>query len=238
MNRQGWAGKGLAALTALTLLSACGREKIPPELLQGQEQTQERQGSRDPVLFVHGWNGEGRTWDAMLTNFRRAGWSDAQLFNWGYDSSQSNARTAQQIAEKVEQILRVTGAQKVDIVTHSMGGLSSRYYLKFLGGATKVDAWVSLAGPNHGTYTSNLCGSAACGEMRLGSPFIATLNAGDETPGKVRYATWRSACDVVINPDSSVALAGAANVETDCLTHENITKDGRVFSQVLAFITQ
>lgn len=235
MNRRYGAAPGVAVVMCLSLLSACGREKVPPDLLQQQ---QGGAGSRDPVLFVHGWNGEGRTWDAMLENFRRAGWSDAQLFNWAYDSSQSNTLTAQQIAVMVERILRITGAEKVDIVTHSMGALSSRYYLKNLGGTAKVDAWVSLAGPNHGTYTSNLCGSAACGEMRLGSPFLAALNDGDETPGKVRYATWRSACDLVINPDSSVPLIGAVNVETACLTHENITRDGRVFSQVLAFITQ
>ena len=237
MNTRYLAAKALVILTGFTLLTACGREDIPADFLQGQEQ-QGRTGSRDPVLLIHGWNGEGLTWDVMLENFRRAGWPDAQVFNWAYDSSQSNVLTAQQIAGMVDQILRTTGAEKVDIVTHSMGALSSRYYLKNLGGTARVDAWVSLAGPNHGTYSSNLCGSAACGEMRLGSAFLAALNAGDETPGKVRYATWRSACDVVINPDSSVVLAGAVNVQTDCLTHENMTKDGRVFSQVLAFITQ
>lgn len=183
MNRRYGAAPGVAVVMCLSLLSACGRENVPPDLLQQQ---QGGAGSRDPVLFVHGWNGEGRTWDAMLENFRRAGWSDAQLFNWAYDSSQSNTLTGQQIAVMVERILRITGAEKVDIVTHSMGALSSRYYLKNLGGTAKVDAWVSLAGPNHGTYTSNLCGSAACGEMRLGSPFLAALNDGDETPGKVR----------------------------------------------------
>jgi triacylglycerol lipase len=37
------------------------------------------------------------------------------------------------------------------------GGLSSRYYLKNLGGQASVDEWVSIAGPNHGTGTANAC---------------------------------------------------------------------------------
>ncbi len=32
-----------------------------------------------------------------------------------------------------------TGAAKVDIITHSMGGLSSRYHLKYLGGPIRED---------------------------------------------------------------------------------------------------
>ncbi|MFD4241002.1 hypothetical protein ACFWP3_05290 [Streptomyces sp. NPDC058525] len=50
--------------------------------------------------------------------------------------------------------------------------------------------------------------------MRPGSRFLNALNAGDETPGTPRYATWGSPCDLVINPSSSVALSGALNSTT------------------------
>lgn len=105
------------------------------------------------------------------------------------------------IRTKVDEILAATGASKVDIITHSMGGLSSRWYAKFLGGDAKIDEWVSLGGPNHGTDTAYLCNQTSCKEMRPGSAFLADLNAGDETPGAPRYGTWRSPCDTIINPD-------------------------------------
>lgn len=44
-----------------------------------------------------------------------------------------------------------TGASKVAIVNHSMGGLVSQYYLKVLGGDTGVSHLASIAGANHGT---------------------------------------------------------------------------------------
>ncbi len=74
-----------------------------------------------------------------------------------------------------------------DFTAHSMGGLNSRWFVKFAGGTEKVDDWVSLAGPNHGTETAGLCSllDPPCAEMLPGSEFLTTLNDGDETPGSV-----------------------------------------------------
>jgi triacylglycerol lipase len=190
----------------------------------------------DPILFVHGWNSSGSTWNTMVSRFQADGWTSPQLNNWSYNTAQSNATTAAQIRDKVDGILAATGATKVDLVTHSMGGLSSRYYVKNLGGDLKVDEWVSLGGPNHGTDTANFCFDTSCGEMRIGSTFLTNLNSGDETPGTVNYGTWWSACDSVINPDSSVSLSGATNRQTACLSHSALTTDATVYAQVRDFV--
>src|SRR5919202_4566431 len=104
--------------------------------------------AHDPILFVHGWNSNSSTWNTMVSRFQADGWTASELNNWSYDWHQSNATTAAQIQTKVDGILAATGAAKVDIITHSMGGLSSRYYVKNLGGDAKIDEWVSLGGPN------------------------------------------------------------------------------------------
>ncbi|GHA30515.1 lipase [Streptomyces spiroverticillatus] len=186
----------------------------------------------DPVVFVHGWNSDGSAWRTMADRFRADGWPAERLDPWTYDTTQSNATTAAQLAEEIQRVLDRTGATKVDIVAHSMGSLSSRYYLKSLHGAAHVDAWVSLAGPNHGTTLAHWCGGASCVEMRPGSDFLLALNDGDETPGAPRYATWASPCDNVVNPQDSVALAGAVNTTTDCLDHSALRADQRVYEEV------
>ncbi|MGW7527664.1 esterase/lipase family protein [Streptomyces sp. NPDC054783] len=185
----------------------------------------------NPVLFVHGYTGDGSNWNTMADRFRTDGWPSTYLDQWSYDWRQSNATTAQQLSTEVDRLLTATGATKVDIVSHSMGGLSSRYYLKNLGGTSKVDAWVSLGGPNHGTDSANSCFDTSCTEMRIGSSFLGSLNSGDETPGSPRYATWWSPCDTVINPDSSVSLSGAANTKTACLSHTGLLTDATVYAQ-------
>ncbi|MBT2400823.1 triacylglycerol lipase [Streptomyces sp. ISL-100] len=190
----------------------------------------------DPIVFVHGWNSSGSTWDTMAGRFATDGWPASHLDKWTYSTSQSNATTASQLSAEIDRVLAATGATKVDVVTHSMGGLSSRYFLKNLGGDTKVDAWISLGGPNHGTDTAYFCGGASCTEMRPGSSFLNALNSGDETPGASRYATWWSACDSTINPDNSVALTGATNAQTACLSHGALRTDITVYNQVKSFV--
>ncbi|MFF8262676.1 esterase/lipase family protein [Streptomyces virginiae] len=190
----------------------------------------------DPVVFVHGWNPDPSSWQSMAARLQTDGWPQSHLDQWSYNHTQSNAITAEELAEEIDRVLSRTGATKVDIVTHSMGSLSSRHYLKHLGGADKVDAWVSLAGPNHGTHAARLCAGAPCVEMRPGSTFLNDLNADDETPGATRYATWRSPCDQVINPQESVTLAGALNRTTDCLGHSELRTDEGVYDEVKAHI--
>ena len=174
----------------------------------------------------------------MVNRFAADGWTSSELNNWSYNTSQSNKTTASQIATKVDQILAATGAAKVDVITHSMGGLSSRWYAKFLGGDQKIDEWVSLGGPNHGTSTANLCfWNTSCFEMRPCSSFLNALNSVDETPGTtVRYRTWWSPCDEVINPDSSVALSGATNTQTACMSHSSLHQNATVYGQVRDFV--
>ncbi len=72
--------------------------------------------------------------------------------------------------------------------------------------------------------------------MRQGSTFLKALNQGDETPGAVNYRTWWSPCDEVINPDSSVALSGATNTQTSCMTHSSLHENATVYAQVRDFV--
>ena len=192
--------------------------------------------AKDPILFVHGWNSSGSTWNTTINRFLADGWTAAELNNWSYNTSQSNATTASQIATKVDQIRAATGAAKVDIISHSMGGLSSRYYLKNLGGQPKVDDWVSLAGPNHGTNSAYFCFSTACTQMRPGSSFLTDLNSVDETPGTVNYGTFWSSCDEVINPDSSVLLSGAVNTHVGCLSHSSVKDNSGSYALYREFV--
>jgi triacylglycerol lipase len=191
----------------------------------------------DPILFVHGWSGSASNWNTMIGRFEKDGWPKSYLSAYTYNTSQSNKIDAEkEVKSHVESLLKSTGASKVDIIAHSMGSLNTRWYIKFDGGESKVDDWVSLGGPNHGTETANLCFGTACEEMRIGSKFLSELNASDETPGTVNYGTWWSPCDEFINPDSSVLLTGATNTETACISHLALLTDETVYDQVREFV--
>ncbi|MFF5284327.1 esterase/lipase family protein [Streptomyces sp. NPDC013171] len=196
--------------------------------------------SRVPVVFVHGYNADPGVWGGLRTDFKADGYTDAELFSFGYDTHQSvNEVLSGRLAAYVEGVKRQTGASRVDLVAHSFGSLVTRWYVKFdAAGQSSVAHWVSLAGPNHGTSTAWACAlwDQACRDMSPGSYVQKKLAEGDETPGAVRYATWWSNCDEVINPDSSVPLVGAVDNGAGCLKHNELLGDDAVSQGVRAFL--
>ena len=220
------ARKRLVALISTLALSVTGMALAPASSM-----------AVDPILFVHGYARSASDWNTMIGRFEKDGYPKSYLSAYSYNTSQSNKVDAEkEVKPRVEALLKATGASKVDVIAHSMGSLNTRWYVKFLGGEATVDDWVSLGGPNHGTDFANFCFSTSCVEMRVGSKFLAELNAGDETPGAVSYGTWWSPCDSIINPDSSVPLAGATNTETACISHLSLPTDATVYTQVREFV--
>jgi triacylglycerol lipase len=190
-----------------------------------------------PVVFVHGYTGSASNWTTAMTVFRAAGWSSGNLFAYEYNSYGSNVTNARGLATYVDQVKARTGASKVAIVNHSMGGLVSQYYLKVLNGNGNVSHLASIAGANHGTTSAGAClVFVTCQQMYPGSSFIAQISAGDETPGATRYATWYSACDGVILPYTSTRLDGATNNLVACQTHLGFLTDTSVLTQIANYV--
>ncbi len=132
-------------------------------------------------------------------------------------------KSAEQLDAYVDKVLAATGAPKTDIVGHSQGGMMPRYYLKFLGGADKVNALVGLAPDNHGTTlgglakllpyfpgAEDLLSSATPGlaDQVAGSAFLAKLNAGGDTVPGVRYTVIATRYDQVVTPYRTQFLDG------------------------------
>lgn len=223
-----------ATTVVLALLAACGRS----DSLSGPVATEPP--PHYPIIFVHGLDSNGSILTTMIARFRADGWTDRELVNWTYDYAQSNAVTAQQLGAKIDSVLASTGAHHVDIVSHSMATLAARYYVRNLlpgsDTATRIDAIVSLAGTNHGAALAIFCGAISCVEIRPGSVFLDALNAGDETPGTPRCATWWSPCDEAVSPRTSTILAGAENTQTACVTHNELHEDATVYTQLRDFV--
>jgi triacylglycerol lipase len=221
------------AALALTVLGACGSITDPGNPLARRTPRQ----AKPIIVFVHGWNATASTWNTMIGRFKRDGWQASELVAFSYNTTVSNATTAGIIAQKVDSIQKATGVAQVAIVTHSMGALSARYYVRNLGGDGKVSALVTLGGTNHGTSTAFFCLQTSCQEMWPNSSFLTALNATDESWGTPRYATWWSPCDEVINPDDSALLSGGAqNNQTACINHSALHEDATVYAGVREWV--
>ncbi|MGW2564690.1 esterase/lipase family protein [Streptomyces sp. NPDC001537] len=132
-------------------------------------------------------------------------------------------KSAEQLSAYVDKVLAATGAAKVDLVGHSQGGMMPRYYLKFLGGAAKVNALVGIAPDNHGTDLDGLtnllpyfpgaadlisASTPGLADQIVGSAFLTKLNAGGDTVPGVHYTVIATKYDEVVTPYSSQFLSG------------------------------
>src|SRR3954454_3631640 len=104
-----------------------------------------------PVGLVHGtFEGAADTCAPASPRFKSAGCCVFAL-DYGNRATGDIAASAGQLERFVDAVLAATAARRVSLVGHSQGGMMPRYYVKFLGGASKVDDLVGLAPSNHGT---------------------------------------------------------------------------------------
>jgi triacylglycerol lipase len=180
---------------------------------------------RLPVLFVHGINGAAENWDSTRDHLAEDGWPADQLYartfadpEWGCNND--NADT---IDQWVGAILDETGAEQLTLVAHSMGTLSSRYYLKNLGGTDLVNRYVTLGGMHHGLLSS--CSPdfpfkpCVWDELCATGEFVAQLNAPPATPGDLEWISIYGTADDTV-PNASSELDGAENIAIAGVTHD------------------
>ncbi|MFE4061947.1 esterase/lipase family protein [Streptomyces sp. NPDC059096] len=131
--------------------------------------------------------------------------------------------SAAQLATYVDRVLAATGVPKADIVGHSQGGMMPRYYLKFLGGAAKVNALVGIAPSNRGTTLLGLTKlleyvpgakdlliekTPGLTDQIAGSPLLTKLNEGGDTVPGVHYTVISTRYDEIVTPYRSQFLTG------------------------------
>ncbi|HEY3673023.1 MAG TPA: lipase [Acidimicrobiia bacterium] len=195
----------------------------------------------DPVLLVHGFRSSNSGWHALEASLRAQGYRDSEIDAVDYDNDASNVDVAHEIARDADALRARTGASHIDVITHSMGAISSRYWMDHLGGAAHVDTWVSLAGVNEGTVWAYGCYMLTpCREMVPTSSVLDGLlqhvRVGVHATGTTRYGAWWSPCDEAVIPRTNAELPGAHNVETACLDHTEMRTDPRVLEQVVEFL--
>lgn len=208
--------------------------------------------SRTPVLFVHGHGLSSADWRPLITSLVGLGYPREYLH--GVDivpNTMANVRAATSVIEPAAAAFLVRaqaaarsggyrgeGPQRLDIVSHSMGALSSRWYATRLR-PDLVRTWISLAGANHGTGAACGLGDEAAREMCPAFATSATTHAlqvalngaegawADETPyglgidrpgvprvppdraRSILYLTVRIEPDRWIQPERSAVLDGA-----------------------------
>jgi triacylglycerol lipase len=171
-----------------------------------------------PVVLVHGTFENQAMWALVSPQIKAKGYCVFSL-DYGNNATGDIPTSAGVLGNFVDQVLAETGASKVDIVGHSQGGMMPRYWMKFDGGASKVDDLIGIAPSNHGT-TNPLAAPAgvfcpACAQQAAGSAFITHLNAGGDIQSGPSYTVISTRYDEVVTPFTSQALSGPSSQVTN-----------------------
>ncbi|WP_059011222.1 esterase/lipase family protein [Streptomyces specialis] len=226
-------------------------------------------GHTEPVILVHATTiNLGTNWTRISPTLANEGHC-VFAFNYGMGPLSFLGRvggltdvasSAEELDAFVDEVLAATGAEKVDLVGHSQGGMMPNHYLKRLGGADTVDDFVALAPTNHGTTQNglvtigenlgllglvngffDLVGLQGLKDQEAGSDFQEALFAdGDTVPG-VDYTVIATRLDTVVTPYTNSFLDGenVTNIELQdqCpdspVGHTGVAFDGPTIQNIL-----
>ena len=226
--RRGPTPTSVAAEWALAILHFC--IVMPFErMFMGAERIDAPRPGRDPVLLVHGYMCNRGVWWWFRRRLERRGWTVATVT---LETPLSDIETlADGLERRIGEILATTGATRVALVTHSMGGLVARAVLRRPGAAARVSRFVTLAGPHHGTVLARLGLGRDAAQMRPDTPWLAELN---RTPLPVPTLSIWSAGDQIVAPQESSRLDGAAEIVLSSMGHMTLVSSSAVVELVAA----
>lgn len=180
-----------------------------------------------PVVLIHGTISSKNVWQNLVLQLRA---DDFVVFcpDYGMHGTQDIPTSAADVGAYIEQVLYATGAEQVDLVGHSQGGLLARYWINELEGEDYVHHLVTLGSPHHGTTLLGMLGGLLTSETTqrmaastvrrifgpagmqqvMGSPLLETLAASPDTRPDILYSCFATLNDSTVVPHDQAFLQG------------------------------
>lgn len=205
----------IANLVALGIIITIVAKEVRQEndlLIRDEKRKDERIcQTKYPILMVHGvffrdfkyLNYWGRVPEELIKN-------GATVYYGNQQSAAAVSICGAELKERIEQVLKETGAEKVNIIAHSKGGLDSRYAISIEGAAPYVASLTTINTPHRGCeFADYLLHKIGAEQQNLvAAAYNATLKKlGDPDPDFLAAVTdlTASACaarnEIVKNVD-------------------------------------
>mgnify|MGYP003394420668 CR=1 FL=1 len=111
--------------------------------------------TRYPIVFAHGVIASAKilSFQPVAKHLRQQGFEvyvpEVSAFN-------SVEHRANQLAPQIDQILKISGSPRVNIIAHSMGGLDSRYLISTMKYGDRVASLSTVSTPHYGTSVTDV----------------------------------------------------------------------------------
>jgi len=187
-----------------------------------------------PVLFVHGYCGTERVWAPLRAALTAAGFNC--LISLCYNAVTSDVREiADRLVDESRRALQATGAGKVHLIGHSLGGLVVREAVQRRGLAGSTGTAVTIATPHGGTWVARFGLGPSARQMRPGSDFLNELGRAALSAGP-RWVMLHGGSDRVVPANSAIPESDDSRVITlrpADAGHRSITRHADVVRSIV-----
>jgi len=191
------------------------------------------------VVLAHGLGGSADSFDpAIVAAIEADGHAVLRTEVPGVDGVQQRAAA---LGPQIDAFLGQTGATRVHIIAHSMGGLDARYLISTMGYASKVASLTTMSTPHRGSPLADVALGLTDGDQAaaldalvqwlgqvdpdaldralhdLSETYAPVFNAANPDAAGVRYQSYAgfSTPDGIDNPNAAAACTGAPVPEPD-----------------------
>jgi triacylglycerol esterase/lipase EstA (alpha/beta hydrolase family) len=192
-------------------------------------------GAHVPVLLVHGYGCNSGYWAHLVPLLDREGISHASVDLEPVAGSIDDY--APLLEERVQALCAATGAARIAIVAHSMGGLAARAWMRRYGSA-RVAKVITLGTPHHGTKLARFGPGANAVQMRRDGPWLRDLAASEGPDVRARIVSIYTHHDNIVAPQDSSVLPGARNIAFGGVGHVALGSNPRVLAEVLQLLRE
>lgn len=186
-----------------------------------------------PVLLVHGFGGTKASWAVIAQALSDRGITvDTMTYS---PLGNSVEQLADELVAAVERTLSRTGADKVHLVGHSLGGVVIAQAIASGVLLGLVDTVVTLGSPFGGSPWAGLLPfGALLRALRPGSPLLRRLAAAP-LPDGVRWLSVTAALDIIVpGPRSVPTCADVETITVDGVGHLGMLINRRVVGYIVA----
>jgi pimeloyl-ACP methyl ester carboxylesterase len=184
-----------------------------------------------PVILVHGVLVNDGVWFTLRRHLARHAVNAVYTVNYGPPYGDIE-HFADQLGAKIEAVCAATGAARVFLVCHSMGGLVARAYLRQRGPA-RIERIITIGTPHHGSVFARGVVGRCLAQMRPGNAWLAELNHDETKPPPVPVTSIWSRHDSLVAPQASSELACAENIALTGIGHNALLGDAAVLSLLI-----
>ncbi|WP_414528330.1 esterase/lipase family protein [Nodularia chucula] len=191
---------------------------------------------RNSVLLIHGIDDTGAVFNQMTAYLRKLGWSVHTLNLVPNNGAVGLDILAQQVANYI--VNTFPPDKHIDLIGFSMGGIVTRYYVQRLGGVNRVQRFITISSPHHGTVTAYASPRPGCVQMRRHSEFIQNLNADAMILEDLNFTSIWTPYDLMIVPPASSQMPLGKEIVIPVVLHSWMLTDARCLAAVASTLAE